>query len=294
MKISVVIPSRRREGMLRECLKSLRCQKERPSEVVVVENDTAQSYQKIRKDFKDLPLNLLLQKEVGKSKARNMGLKRSKGEVVAFLDDDCEPVKDWLKNIKEAFLKSGAEVILGESLEKKKSLLMEAYVFQYNEFFLAKRIDFKTGEVKFGEALNSRNFAIKRSFFEKNNIYFDTRYDCFGFAEDTDFGEQISRAGGKIFYEKSAKVFHKDEEFLIPLLKKKFRNGRAMVLLKKKGFFNELKIERRKRFVFERSIKLIKGHSAGEVVALLLYLNLIIMSYRLGIFYERFFGKGKN
>lgn len=287
MEISIIIPSRRRPEMLRECLAALTKQRVKIGEILVVENDRSRHYGQLVREFPQLPIRWLQQKLKGKSKTRNLGIKKARGEVLVFLDDDCEPAADWLKHLKMAMEKQKVEVVLGESKEKKRSLLMEAYGFQYNEFFLAKRINFTTGEVSLGGALNSRNFAVKKSFLIKNDIWFDERYDRFGFAEDTDFGEQIMRKGGRMYYEKRAEVSHKDEEFLGPLLKKKFRNGRAMWLLKKKGLFVEVKVERKKRFVFERSIKLIRGRPVGEVVMLLVYLNLIILAYRLGMLYER-------
>ena len=54
MKISVIIPSRRRGGMLRECLESLRRQTVLPDEVVVVENDEKSHYENVVKTFNDL------------------------------------------------------------------------------------------------------------------------------------------------------------------------------------------------------------------------------------------------
>ena len=90
-----------------------------------------------------------------------------------------------------------------ENRWKKQSLLTEAYVFQYNRF-LAERINFTTGEVLYGDALNSRNFVVRKEYLSKNNIWFDHRYDRFGFVEDTDFGEQLKRSGARMFYEKSS------------------------------------------------------------------------------------------
>ena len=63
MKISVIIPSRRRGGMLRECLESLRRQTVLPDEVVVVENDEKSHYENVVKTFNDLKVRSVLEKE---------------------------------------------------------------------------------------------------------------------------------------------------------------------------------------------------------------------------------------
>ena len=286
MKILVIIPSRRRKEMLVECLNSLRRQTMLPDEVMVVENDEKSQYKKIVKTFKDLKVRLVLEKRIGKSMARNRGIKEARGEILAFLDDDCEPGSRWLESISRSLIKGEADVVLGESLEKKQSLLTEAYVFQYNRFFLAERINFTTGEVLYGDALNSRNFSVRKEYLTKNNIWFDHRYDRFGFVEDTDFGEQLKRSGARMFYEKKAVVVHKDEEFLWPLLKKKFRNGQAMALMNKKGIYHDLQSKRKKWLAFERSRDFLKGKNVVEILYLILVLNLIVLFYRVGFYFE--------
>jgi len=286
MKISVVIPSRRRREILLECLGSLLKQTVIPDEVVVIENDDKSRYGGIEEKFKDLGLRVILEKNKGKSIARNRGIQEARGKILAFLDDDCEPVSEWLEVICKNILNGEADVVLGKSLEKKHNLLTEAYVFQYNRFFLTERINFKTREVLYGDALNSRNFAVKKEIILKNNIWFDHRYDRFGFVEDTDFGEQLKRSGAKMLYERRAVVIHKDEEFLWPLLKKKFRNGRAMALMNKKEIYRDLRSKRKKWLVFERSRELLRGKNVVEMLYLVLVLNLIVLFYRMGFYFE--------
>src|SRR5260370_42075710 len=45
--------------------------------------------------------------------ARNMALEHAEGELVAFIDDDEFPAKDWLWNLLNAYLKGGADGVLG-------------------------------------------------------------------------------------------------------------------------------------------------------------------------------------
>jgi glycosyltransferase involved in cell wall biosynthesis len=287
MKTSLVIPSRNRPDMLRNCLRAIEKQTVFPDEILIIENDLKHQYKNVIADFPKLPIKLFLQSEKGKSQARNMGLEKAKYPIIAFLDDDCQPHKTWLEEIIKAFSFFQADVILGESIEKKQSLLMEAYSFQFKEFFLAQRIHFSTGEVRGGGALNTRNFALKKNFLKKCQLHFDTRYDKFGFAEDTDFGEQLQRFGAKIYYAKKAKVLHQDVEYLCPLLFKKFKNGRAIRLLKQKGIFTDFKLKKKKRhFVFERSKKLIEGKNVFEIVLLMFYLNIIVIFYKIGYYFE--------
>lgn len=291
MKISVIIPSRLRKETLSKCLKSLQQQVRIPDEIIVVENHHVQTYSDILKQFPRLPIKLILQTKIGKSHARNFGIKNAKYEVLAFLDDDCLPKKNWLSEIENFFNQDISSVVLGKSIEKKKSLLMSAYEFQYKDFFLKSRIDFKTGQVFAGEALNTRNFAIKKALVDKYNLKFDSIFDKFGFAEDADFGKKIESLGEKLKYSEKIVVIHQDEERLGRLLKKKIANGRAMYVFFQKWRMGSSKIPKaKKRFVFERIKKLIEGKGFFSIVLLITYLNLIIFFYRVGYNYQKYFG----
>ena len=68
--------------------------------------------------------------------------------------------------------------------------------------------------------------------------------------------------------------------------KEKFRNGRAMALMNKKGIYRDLRSKRKKWLAFERSRDLLKGKNVAEVLYLILVLNLIVMFYRAGFYFE--------
>lgn len=78
-RISVVIPTINRIS-LGECTEALERQTRPPDELLVVE-DTARR---------------------GPAWARNEGIRRAVGDLVAFTDDDCVPPPDWLERLVEA------------------------------------------------------------------------------------------------------------------------------------------------------------------------------------------------
>lgn len=90
--VSVVIVSRNRPDDLRKSLRALEFQTHRPFEVVVV-GDTAPPD---RAPAKYLPIDV-----PNISAARNLGIERAAGEIIAFIDDDAIAEPTWLERLVE-------------------------------------------------------------------------------------------------------------------------------------------------------------------------------------------------
>ena len=85
--VSVVIPSRNRADMLREALDSVIRQTYREFEVIVVDDGSRDHTRDVASTYDDR-IRYIYQESRGRSEARNSGVLASKGEYVAFLDDD--------------------------------------------------------------------------------------------------------------------------------------------------------------------------------------------------------------
>jgi hypothetical protein len=98
--VSVVIPTytRARWDWLRECVDSVQAQTVPPLEIVVVVDYNPELLEEIIREFPGVTAvpNIGVR---GVSGARNSGVKASKGEVAAFLDDDSIAAPDWLATL---------------------------------------------------------------------------------------------------------------------------------------------------------------------------------------------------
>jgi glycosyltransferase involved in cell wall biosynthesis len=101
-QVSVVIPTYNRPLLLRDALESLTTQTDVPFEVAVINDagtdvgDVVSQYkEKLQINYFSLPVNK------GLPTARNTGLKYSKGEFVAYLDDDDIYLPGHLKALSE-------------------------------------------------------------------------------------------------------------------------------------------------------------------------------------------------
>lgn len=106
---SVVVCTRERPELLRRSLASISATATgaRGTDVVVVEQGEP-SAGKILADL-GVTATLVSDDGVGASRARNIGLRHARGDVVLFTDDDCEVPADWVRRHLEAF--NDAEVI---------------------------------------------------------------------------------------------------------------------------------------------------------------------------------------
>ncbi len=96
--ISVIIPAYNEEKYIEKTLKSIQKLDRKPDELIVVDSGSTDKTVKIARS---LGAEILAVKQRGIGLARNSGLKKAKGDIVAFTDADTVVPKDWLTKIEE-------------------------------------------------------------------------------------------------------------------------------------------------------------------------------------------------
>src|SRR5437867_5237539 len=94
MRVSVIIPLFNKAPYIARALTSVAAQTYRDFDVIVIDDGSTDDGPRIVEAFNDLPIHLISQENAGPGAARNRGLERAQGELVAFLDADDE----WLPN----------------------------------------------------------------------------------------------------------------------------------------------------------------------------------------------------
>jgi len=203
MRLSVVIPCFNEEkniGGLVEALKAQDFPRD-DFEIIAVDNASADNTsEEARKAGAD---KVLLEKNKGTNFARQAGFAASGGIIVAFIDADCLPPKDWLKKIYAVFEhdKNGEIGILsGPYRYDDLGFLMRLFSDLWQRVMIVLIIigDFFFRK-KWAAALGG-NMAVRRTALEAVGGM-DTKFTFFG--DDSDTALRIRRAGYKAKFDRS-------------------------------------------------------------------------------------------
>ena len=110
--VSIIVCTYNREKFIGHCLRSIAAQTAHSNEfeLVFVDNNSTDQTAAIFSEFKRtnprIHCRYVLEESQGLSYARNRGIKESKGEVIAFLDDDAIAGKDYVRYLIDDVLNS--------------------------------------------------------------------------------------------------------------------------------------------------------------------------------------------
>lgn len=213
--ISIVIPTHNRADVLKECLDSVVNQTYKNFEVIVVNDNSKDETNSILEEYdnKYNNFNSYSNDGVGGNAARNFGVKMSKGEYIAFMDDDdvCE-----LDRIDRQY-----NVILSNN--KKPDFIISGFYIVSSNLKRLKTVDYK-------KRLDSVGFPqrwlIKKEVIIKSGC-FDTEQPAL---QDVEFFWRL-RDNASIIFDSSPVVSIRNSSISITKDKTKMINGINRLLL---------------------------------------------------------------
>lgn len=158
--ISVIVVTHNRFKEVKEAINGLLNQTSKPFEILLIDNSTPPI--KLNVDFKNLKV-IRIDTSIGLSDARNIGIKSSFGEYIAFIDDDCIPTEDWLGEIQKGIQKGYA--ILGGPLLPK-------FEVEPPDWWTAKDFGHQAGVGNaYGQHIWGANMVFSKKVFDKVGLF---------------------------------------------------------------------------------------------------------------------------
>jgi len=190
--ISIVIPALNEAEFIGICLNSIN-QITYPAElyeIIVADNGSVDNTQAIAQDrgakVYDFPC-------VKIGELRNLGVKESQGQVIAFVDADCIVPKGWIFNALETLSDEATAVVGGNCPCREDANWIEsAWALDKGDIF---------SDV---EALATGSFIVKKEVFEEVGGFDETVVA----GEDTEISQRIVKTGKKLKLNSKCNVIH--------------------------------------------------------------------------------------
>lgn len=230
--VSVVICTRDRGEALDWCLKSVTAQTSAPKEIVVIDNSGDGGAEPICRHFPEV--RHVHEPRPGLSVARNAGIRASRGEIIAFTDDDVELHPSWTAEIARAFSSKDIEALAGlvlpARLDTRAQRIFQLEMGGFGSTFVPLRFDHQFFEETRPHGAHvwkigaGANMAFRRRLFERIGL-FDERLGAgaSGCSEDSELWYRMLAGGGVCLYEPRAVVFHHHRREL-PELRQQMRS----------------------------------------------------------------------
>jgi GT2 family glycosyltransferase len=207
--VSVVTLAKGRSAHLRNVLRGLERQTQKPAEfIVAVMQDAPYDLPEVGFPVRQIPVTGT---ELPLAAARNRGVAAASGAMIAFLDVDCIPTPDFVADYARGLSELDG-LLMGEVLHLPERATSGEWDYPDLAEVAEKHSD-RRGPPASGleictdyRCFWSLNFAIRRATFEAVGG-FDERYTGYG-GEDTDFGKILDRRGIPIAWMKGALAYH--------------------------------------------------------------------------------------
>jgi GT2 family glycosyltransferase len=189
-RISVVIPSIR-PNLLHKAIRSIINQSTKPFEVIVVTPHQV-NFQKAQPILKVLKTERVL----NPGAARNAGAKIAQGEIIVFLDDDCQADREVLKEMVKELDERSVGAVSGRVLGCFKGYFARCFDFTaFSPFFKNQREE---------KPISSAALGMRKEVFEEVGGFDES----LRMVEDGDLSFRLKQKGYQTIYQPKIKVWH--------------------------------------------------------------------------------------
>jgi len=240
---SIIIPTYNRLPILEKCLKALENQVFTPEllikyEIILIDDgSTDATLEWLKENQADFPhVRLFTQEHCGPAAARNLGIEKSLGETIIFIDSDLVVTEKFLYSHATTLLEAGKKINSDRLFTYGRVVNTANFANPTSEPY--KITDFSAAYFATG------NVAIARKWLVEAGL-FDTRFQFYGW-EDLELGVRLKKLGLKLIKCPEAVGYHWHPPFSLDqipkLIDKEIQRGRMGVLFYQKHPTFEVKM----------------------------------------------------
>jgi len=232
--ISIITPSYNRVDELKYLYNSLQEQSVdlKLFEFIVSDDGSTDSTEETVKHWQtesNFPIKFITQENQGPGAARNHGLENSEGELILFIDSDCEAHPEWIQTIYEEYLNDSFDACGGPDGAKDDfTTLQKAIDFAMTSFITTGGMRGHSEKMMAKFFPRTHNMGIKRSVYEKVGGFGDLRH-----GQDIELSNRIRKSGARIKFLINAVVYHRRRTSIKQFFKQVFNWGVARINLGK-------------------------------------------------------------
>lgn len=188
-----------------------------PFEIVIVDDSTDRTSEIVSR----YPVTLIRAEGKNISEARNIGIASTRGELIAFTDDDCEVPPWWLSEARRFFLDDKVGAVGGPNLTPKEATLKErcaglALASWFGSGISAARYSTEKETAKYREVDESKlitcNLFLRREALEQIGLFDPNQVPC----EENELLHRMKEESYRLLYVPSLYVLHKRRPILVP------------------------------------------------------------------------------
>lgn len=135
--ISVIIPVYQVEKYIERCLESVINQTYKNIEIILIDDESKDNSGKICEEYaqKDKRIIVVHKKNEGVSVARNLGIEKSNGKYIAFIDSDDYVEKKYIENLHEIIMNVDFAICGSKIVDEKDKIIQKSQkiVKEYNQ-----------------------------------------------------------------------------------------------------------------------------------------------------------------
>jgi len=185
MTVSVVIPAYNAATTIRSALSSLTAQDfEETYEIIVVDSSSDATPDIVRNEFAGVHL-VHREQKTDPGTARNLGIARAQGEIIACIDADCIAPPDWLRRMVAAH-RSGHEVVGGTIQNGNPDSLLSwaGYLGEFREWLTVERAHLvshvPTCNISYDRSVFARFGGFPTEFYPQEDLLYHYRLSQHG------------------------------------------------------------------------------------------------------------------